>query len=129
MTVSPSIRAAARSAYRHLLRASASTFAGTSVWLSYPLQANSSPGDAPIQKGNLLTWPAFTILIFSIAFRIQMRTNTLALDSVAQNDSSQVEEKIQLAKDLAATLRKNVVQARRVETSSGEEAWSGFRIK
>ncbi|KAI9570425.1 hypothetical protein HD554DRAFT_2188123 [Boletus coccyginus] len=91
MTVSPSIRAAARSAYRDLLRASASTFAG----------------DAPIQK----------------AFRIQMRTDTLALDSIAQNDSSQVEEKIQLAKDLAATLRKNVVQARRVETSSGEEAW------
>ncbi|KAG8217889.1 hypothetical protein J3R82DRAFT_6055 [Butyriboletus roseoflavus] len=91
MAVSPSLRAAARSAYRDLLRAVTSTFAG----------------DAPIQK----------------AFRIQMRTDTLALDSVARNDPGQVEEKIQLAKDLATTLRKNVVQARRVETPSGEEAW------
>ncbi|KAG6376519.1 hypothetical protein JVT61DRAFT_2512 [Boletus reticuloceps] len=91
MSVSLSIRAAARSAYRDLLRASASTFVG----------------DAPIQK----------------AFRIQIRTDTLALDSVARNDPRQVEEKIQLAKDLAATLRRNVVQARRVQTPSGEEAW------
>lgn len=58
-----------------------------------------------------------------------MRTDTLALDSVAQNDPGQVEKKIQLAKDLATTLRKNVVQARRVETPSGEEAWSGFCIE
>ncbi|KAN0076891.1 RF-1 domain containing protein [Tylopilus felleus] len=91
MTVTPSIRAAARSAYRDLLRASTSTFAG----------------DAPIQT----------------AFRIQMRTDTLALDSVARDDPSQVEEKIQLAKDLATTLRRNVVQATRVKISSGDEAW------
>jgi hypothetical protein len=58
-----------------------------------------------------------------------MRTDTLALDSVAQNDPGRVEEKTQLAKDLATMLRKNVVQARRVETPSGEEAWSGFRIE
>ena len=58
-----------------------------------------------------------------------MRADTLALDSVVRNDSSQVEEKIQLAKDLAATLRRNVVQARRVETPSGEEAWSEFCIE
>ena len=51
-----------------------------------------------------------------------MRTDTLALDAVARNDPGQVEEKIQLAKDLASTLRKNVVQAKRVETASGEEA-------
>ena len=58
-----------------------------------------------------------------------MRTDTLALDAVARNDPGQVEEKIQLAKDLASTLQKNVVQAKRVETASGEEAWSGFCVK
>lgn len=58
-----------------------------------------------------------------------MRTDTLALGSAALNDVGQVEEKIQLAKDLATTLRKNVVQARRVETASGEEAWSRFRLE
>lgn len=34
MSVAPSLRAAARSAYHDLLRASASTFAGTSLQLS-----------------------------------------------------------------------------------------------
>lgn len=57
-----------------------------------------------------------------------MRKDTLALDDVARNDPGQVEEKIGLAKDLATTLRKNVVQARRVKTSSGEETWRRFRI-
>ncbi|KAF9246126.1 RF-1 domain-containing protein [Melanogaster broomeanus] len=92
MSVAPSLRAAARAAYRDLLKASASTFAG----------------DEPIQK----------------AFRLKMRTETLALDSTARNDAGQVEEKIQLAKELAATLRRNVVQARRVEAHSGEPSWS-----
>lgn len=63
------------------------------------------------------------------AFQIQIRTDTLALGSVARNDPDQVEEKIQLAKDLARVLRKNVVQAKRVDTPSGEAAWSGFRVK
>lgn len=58
-----------------------------------------------------------------------MRTDTLALDTTARNNPSQVEEKIQLAKDLATTLRRNVVQAKRVETPSGEAAWSGYRIE
>lgn len=59
------------------------------------------------------------------AFRIYMRAGPLALDDVARNNASKVEQKIQLAKELAATLRRNVVQAKKVETSSGEAAWSG----
>ncbi|KAF9218223.1 hypothetical protein BS17DRAFT_742476, partial [Gyrodon lividus] len=92
MSVAPSLRAAARAAYRDLLRTSASTFAG----------------DEPIQK----------------AFRLKMRVETLALDSTARNDPGRIEEKIQLAKELTTTLRRNVVQARKVEAPSGEEAWS-----
>ncbi|KAH7889246.1 RF-1 domain-containing protein [Phlebopus sp. FC_14] len=57
------------------------------------------------------------------AFRTKMRTETLVLDMTAQNDLKQLEEKIQLAKDLAMMLRRNVVQAQRVEGNSGE-AWN-----
>ncbi|KIK97411.1 hypothetical protein PAXRUDRAFT_824951 [Paxillus rubicundulus Ve08.2h10] len=92
MSVTPSLKTAFRAAYRDLLRASASTFAG----------------DEPIQK----------------AFRMKMRAETLALDGTALGDLGQVEEKIQLAKELATTLRRNVVQARKVEKANGEEAWS-----
>lgn len=92
MSVTPALRAAARSAYRDLLRASSSTFAG----------------DEPVQR----------------AFRAKMRTETLFLDGTAQNNPKQVEEKIQLAKDLAMMLRRNVVQAQRIERDSAGDAWS-----
>ncbi|KAG1877801.1 RF-1 domain-containing protein [Suillus subalutaceus] len=92
MSVTPALRAGARSAYRDLLRASASTF----------------HGDEPIQR----------------AFRHRMRTEALYLDSSAQHDVKLVEEKIQLARDLATMLRRNVVQARRTQTQDGEDAWN-----
>jgi hypothetical protein len=57
-----------------------------------------------------------------------MRAETLALDGTARGDPGRVEEKIQLAKELATTLRRNVVQARKVEKASGEEAWSMIHI-
>lgn len=86
-------------------------------------------GDAPIRRGRLLALVQFHCTDFFEAFRIHMRTDTLALDSIARNDPGQVAEKIQLAKDLTATLRRNVVQAKRVETPSGEAAWRGYRVK
>ncbi|KAG2078009.1 hypothetical protein BDR04DRAFT_1124602 [Suillus decipiens] len=92
MSITPALRAGARSAYRDLLRASASTF----------------HGDEPMQR----------------AFRNRMRTETLCLDSSVQNDVNLVEGKIQLARELATMLRRNVVQARRTQTQDGEDAWS-----
>ncbi|KAJ8597899.1 hypothetical protein M405DRAFT_855191 [Rhizopogon salebrosus TDB-379] len=92
MSVTPALRASARSAYRDLLRASASTFLG----------------DEPLQRG----------------FRLKMRTETLFLNTLAQNDVKLVQEKIQLARQLATTLRKNVVQARRTQTKEGQDAWN-----
>ncbi|KAG2041779.1 RF-1 domain-containing protein [Suillus americanus] len=92
MSVTPALRAGARSAYRDLLRASASTF----------------HGDEPIQR----------------AFRHRMRTEALYLDTSAQHDVKLVEEKIQLARDLATMLRRNVVQARRTQTQDGDDAWN-----
>jgi len=63
-----------------------------------------------------------------VAFRVKMRTETLLLEGTAQNDPKQVEEKIQLAKDLAVMLRRNVVQAHRIESDSAGDAWSKYRI-
>jgi hypothetical protein len=53
-----------------------------------------------------------------------MRTEALCLDSSAQHDVKLVEEKIQLARELATMLRKNVVQARRTQTQDGDDTWS-----
>ncbi|KAG2147125.1 RF-1 domain-containing protein [Suillus cothurnatus] len=92
MSITPALRAGARSAYRDLLRASASTF----------------HGDEPIQR----------------AFRHSMRTEALYLDNSAQHDLKLVEEKIQLARDLATMLRRNVVQARRTQTQDGDDVWN-----
>lgn len=92
MSATPALRVAARSAYRDLLRASASTFAG----------------DEPVKR----------------AFRLKMRTESLALNEVERNDPGRVEEKIQLAKELAMMLRRNVVQARKIESGMDGETWS-----
>ena len=63
MTVPPSIRAVARSAYRDLLRASASTFAGMLLQFSYlHYRLNVFLGDAAIQKGRLPARPTFVTL-------------------------------------------------------------------
>ncbi|KAI6005484.1 RF-1 domain-containing protein [Pisolithus albus] len=91
MSATPALRAAARSAYRDLLRASASTFVG----------------DEPVKR----------------AFRVKMRTEALALNEVERNDPGRVEEKIQLAKELAMMLRRNVVQARKIESGTDGETW------
>jgi hypothetical protein len=53
-----------------------------------------------------------------------MRTEALYLDNSAQHDLKLVEEKIQLARDLATMLRRNVVQARRTQTQDGDDVWS-----
>ncbi|KAI6006393.1 RF-1 domain-containing protein [Pisolithus marmoratus] len=92
MSAIPALRAVARSAYRDLLRASASTF----------------EGDEPVKR----------------AFGLKMRTEALALDEAARNDPKQLEEKIQLAKDLAVMLRRNVVQARKIKDDTAGETWS-----
>jgi hypothetical protein len=53
-----------------------------------------------------------------------MRTEALYLDNSAQHDLKLVEEKIQLARDLATMLRRNVVQARRTQTQDGDDVWN-----
>ncbi|KAI6103546.1 hypothetical protein F5141DRAFT_1131246 [Pisolithus sp. B1] len=53
-----------------------------------------------------------------------MRTEVLALSEVERNDPGRVGEKIQLAKELAMMLRRNVVQAQKIESDTTGEKWS-----
>ncbi|EPQ58405.1 hypothetical protein GLOTRDRAFT_126896 [Gloeophyllum trabeum ATCC 11539] len=91
MSITPSLQAAARSAYRLLWRASAVTFAG----------------DEPILQ----------------AFRHKMRTEYV--QGRAQTDPKAYEEKIKLASEVAEVLRRNFVQARKVEhnAETDSEVW------
>lgn len=50
-TMTPALRAAARSAYRDLLRASSSTFAGMQAFCASGQPSNDFTGDEPVQRG------------------------------------------------------------------------------
>ncbi|KAJ3551722.1 hypothetical protein NM688_g4543 [Phlebia brevispora] len=88
MSISASLQASARAAYRDLLRASAITFRGDDIVRN--------------------------------AFRTKMRSEIIPDASVT--DTSVFEKKVKLAREIADVLRKNVVQARRVEDSA-DDRW------
>ncbi|KAK7689118.1 hypothetical protein QCA50_007809 [Cerrena zonata] len=92
--VSASLRASARAAYRDLLRAASTTFAG----------------DPTVQN----------------AFRLKMRNEILPSSSTT--DPSQFEQKVTLAREVADVLRKNIVQARKVNSPSAEQDRYQLRI-
>ncbi|KIP04799.1 hypothetical protein PHLGIDRAFT_75374 [Phlebiopsis gigantea 11061_1 CR5-6] len=87
MSISPTLRATARAAYRDFLRASAITFAG----------------DATLKS----------------AFKLKLRNEILP--DASTTDQKAFEEKINLTRDIAEVLRKNIVQARRVESASPQD--------
>ena len=112
--ISMQLQASARSAYRDLLRAAALTFRG----------------DAPVRNGA----PPHTLVLRShdaygctAAFRVKMRSEVIP-NTVAVTDPGLFEQKVTLAREIADVLRKNIVQARRVEpnggTPEGEDMWS-----
>lgn len=86
--ITPQLQAAARSAYRNLYRASASTFAGDNEIL--------------------------------LAFRQKMRTD--ALQHEGQVNSKAYEESTKLGNEVAAILRRNIVQAQLV-ASGTDDRW------
>ncbi|TCD65632.1 hypothetical protein EIP91_002437 [Steccherinum ochraceum] len=92
MSISPTLLASARAAYRDLLRASALTFAG----------------DDSVKT----------------AFRVKMRTEVIPRSTALE--TSAFEERVKLAREIATVLRTNVVQGRKVESSSvdGEARWN-----
>ena len=102
VSVSASLRASARAAYRDLLRASSKTFVG----------------DPAVQNGvchKISLWPVLGInfIVFMVAFRLKMRNEILPTSSTT--DPSQFEGKIQLTREIADVLRKNIVQAQKID--------------
>ncbi|KAH9998999.1 RF-1 domain-containing protein [Russula vinacea] len=89
MSISSPLRAAARSVYRDLWRASATTFAG----------------DPPIL----------------LAFRQKIRRDALEQYSVA--DEEVFKNNLKLGREIADFLRKNIVQAERLQMQPGEETY------
>lgn len=60
------------------------------------------------------------------AFRLKIRNEILP--NASTTDPKAFEEKITLTKEIADVLRKNIVQARRVENPSSEEKWRMFLL-
>ena len=108
VSVSASLRASARAAYRDLLRASSKTFVG----------------DPAVQNGvchKISLWDGLGInfIVFMVAFRLKMRNEILPTSSTT--DPSQFEGKIQLTREIADVLRKNIVQAQKIDSSTAEQ--------
>ena len=116
MSISTSLQASARAAYRDLLRASASTFRGDD-------QIRNGVCTVFYSSVCVLTKPSKLCSRF-VAFRLKMRTEVIP-NAVVVTDSGAFEQKVTLAREIADVLRKNVVQAQRIEDS--EDLWSECR--
>ena len=105
MSSPQSLLASARSAYRSALRASASTFSG----------------DRALQNGGRVTCvsPLQGAHHVASAFRLKIRNEVLPYS--ASIDPTQFNEKVTLVREIADVLRKNVVQARKVDEE--KERW------
>lgn len=108
MSISPSLLASARSAYRDLLRASAITFAG----------------DAHIRSGVYIPQISSLIAHGGLAFRSKIRNEVLTYPPPP--DPKQFETKINLTKEIADVLRKNVVQGVKIEEARDPESYDRF---
>ena len=111
MSISQSLQASVRSAYRYALRAASTTFAGDSIMYD-----------------GTLSWCCERHGInTSLAFRSKIRYDILTKEPLSE--PSIVSERVTLVRKIADILRKNVVQARKVEEqkkSDGTEIWSMF---
>ncbi len=107
MSISTSLQASARAAYRDLLRASALTFQGDDHICHGAHCTFTVPNPSSYES-------------WSVAFRTKMRAEVIPNSAVAE--PAAFEEKVKLAREIADILRKNVVQARRVEEAQ-DERW------
>ena len=124
MTISPALRAAARSVYRDLWRASSTTFSGaicpflnTIVTPSYLLtwQATRQYFQAWLYSQNV-TVP---LLCRCIGFRQKIRKD--ALDQYSVADEEVFKNNLKLGREIADFLRKNIVQAERLSGKFEED--------
>ena len=110
MSTSQALLASARSAYRTALRASASTFSG----------------DLVVRNGKRVWCVSRLPGAYHVvaAFRAKVRNELLPYDP--KIDPKLFEEKVTLVRDVADVLRRNIVQARKVEEpaeANGKELW------
>lgn len=110
MSISRSLQASARAAYRDLLRASATTFVG----------------DPPVLNGEHAQTPCAvdSLTLPLSAFKLKMRTEVMPDASLT--DATVFEQKVVLAREIADVLRKNIVQARKVADSDSWGASGHF---
>ncbi|KAH9001635.1 RF-1 domain-containing protein [Lactarius akahatsu] len=94
-TIPPPLRAAARSVYRDLWRASSTTFSG----------------DPPVLS----------------AFRQKIRKD--ALDQRATKDEEVFRNNLNIGREIAVFLRKNIVQAERLQGIPGEDDMETYKIR
>ncbi|KAH8108162.1 hypothetical protein BXZ70DRAFT_43118 [Cristinia sonorae] len=110
MSISPTLLASARSAYRELLRASAITFAGDDV-------VRTGESSCFLQR--------FQMLILCAAFRSKMRSEIMPSRTM---EPSVFEEKVKLAREIATVLRTNIVQGTKVADSDADGA-ARFKLR
>lgn len=106
MSISQELQAAARSAYRQLLRASSSTFGG----------------DEHVLNGSFTPPFASTSLTSLIAFRLKIRQDAVAARNITE--PALYEQQNVLAREIATIVRKNLVQATR--TTENTDTWSAL---
>ncbi|KAK0483454.1 RF-1 domain-containing protein [Armillaria novae-zelandiae] len=108
MSITPELRALARSAYRQLYRASTVTFSG----------------DAPVLRGQAsrMVSPNVLLTVFCPAFRSKLRQD--AFSGKAETNPAIYQDQADGALKVAAFLRQNVIQAARV--ADEENTWSKF---
>jgi len=126
MSISPQLRAAARSVYRDLWRASATTFTGAIGPFSENIVIHSYL--------HLLTWQAthpyflvrqslphvvFSFLCRCLAFRQKIRKDVLERYPVTDEDVFR--KNLELGREIADFLRKNIIQAERLPVQPGKD--------
>ncbi|KAK0503083.1 hypothetical protein EDD18DRAFT_617630 [Armillaria luteobubalina] len=105
MSITPELRALARSAYRQLYRASTATFSG----------------DAPVLRGQAskMLSPNVLLTVCCPAFRSKLRQD--AVSGKEETNPAPYQDQADGALKVAAFLRQNVIQAARV--TGEEDTW------
>jgi hypothetical protein len=124
MSISPTLRAAARSVYRDLWRASATTFSGAICPFQNAIDTRSYLLTWQATLPYFQAWPYFhnvtvSFLCRCTAFRQKIRKDALGQYSVT--DEQVFKNNLKLGREIADFLRKNIVQAERLPGQTGED--------
>lgn len=125
MTITPVLRASARSAYRDVWRAASVTFRGMSS-ANYALEASTEPESrrrARTARYALAAPGSPAPVVYNIsAFREKMRNDALTASQTAK-DAGSYEQYTSLFREIATVLRHNIVQASKVREEAGQDIY------